>query len=78
MKARRKRITPEKAAPPVAPPSPVYLAESDPRQANGVRPELWVAMSRIVKRTMGESEQLAREFGPWARANDGTWFRKRP
>ena len=53
----------------------VYPAESDPRQA--VSDAAWQALSKIVQKVYGETESLAREFGPWVRGADGRWKRDR-
>ncbi len=62
-------------------------AESDPRQDNGA----WTGNPMNMGRLMGIADEidlarfryynhavaLAREFGPWVKAADGSWFRDR-
>ena len=74
MKARRKRVARAKAAPPVAPPGPVYPAESDPRQVKADEPTSEIV--RLVADGHDLSAVLATEFGRWTRAGDGSWVRK--
>lgn len=65
----------------------VYPAESDPRQAKSFESlakhlafhDVHRAMARMVMQILAieSSEELAREFGPWVRASDGSWMRDR-
>ncbi len=54
----------------------VYPAESDPRQAKP-----WTmsmdAVEMLDFRVENSTRNLAREFGPWVRAEDGSWMRDR-
>ncbi len=67
-----------------AKPARVYPAESDPRQVND-NYEVHVALlADFERRTFAVRDlredttaAIAREFGPWVKAEDGSWFRDR-